>query len=94
MLLCAATIYAGTVCFDIPSGAPTQRVATAIGAVLNLTDANGSPRPATQSEVSQFAAQHVRDTTQDYERRQNQQAYQPTPVPISVSPAPTPTPTP
>src|SRR4030095_5608243 len=90
LLVAAAYIYAGTVCFDIPGGAPTQRVAEAFGSILGLTDANGSPRPANQQEVSKACSDYVQSSTQDYERRKQQSAFQPSPVPINTAtPAPT-----
>lgn len=85
ILLSATVVFAGTVCFDIPSGAPTQRVATAFGSILNLTDASGNPRPATQQEVSNACSAYVQQTTQDYERRLNMAQFTPSPVPIATA---------
>jgi hypothetical protein len=65
-------------------------VAEAFGSILGLTDANGSPRPATQEEVTKASKDYVQSSTQDYERRKNQVAFQPSPVPINTAtPAPT-----
>jgi len=90
ILLSATAVFAGTVCFDIPAGPPTQRVAAAYGDMLNLVDANGSPRPANQQEVSNACSAWVQQTTQDYERRTNMAQFTPSPLPISTStPAPT-----
>jgi hypothetical protein len=93
VLCCVATVYAGSVCFDVPP-AHTPRVAEAFGAYLRLKNANGSPRSATQAEVSKACQDWVQSVTQDYERRKNSAAFSPSPVPISASPVPTPTPTP
>jgi hypothetical protein len=87
MLLGAATIYAGSVCFDIPPQ-HTPRVAEAFGAMLSLTNANGSPRPATQAEVTKACQDYVQSTTQDYERRKNMAQFNPSPVPITATPLP------
>jgi hypothetical protein len=89
ILVSAVAIYAGTVCFDIPAGS-TPRVAEAFGNALSLVDASGSPRPATQQEVSQACQNYVQNTTQDYERRKNMASFAPSPVPIATAvPSPT-----
>jgi hypothetical protein len=65
-------------------------VAEAFGSVLGLKDANGSPRPATQDEVSKACQDFVQSTTQDYERRKNMATFVPSPVPIATAvPSPT-----
>jgi len=91
IFMMAVAVFAGTVCFDIPPGGPTQRVAAAFGDMLSLRDASGNPRSATQAEVSNACSAYVQQTTQDYERRQNMAGFSPSPVPITATPIPSPT---
>jgi hypothetical protein len=90
LLLTAATMIAAPLCYDIPTNT-ISRVQEAYGAVLNLKDANGNPRIATQQEIADAAQHWTQQTTQDYERRKNMAQFSPAPV---VPPSPTPTPTP
>jgi hypothetical protein len=83
--LFAAAVQAATLTIDIPT-ADVARIQEAYGSIYNLG------RPATQTDIENAVRQWLRDSTQDYERRRNQQQY--TPPPVTFTPAPTPTPTP
>jgi hypothetical protein len=84
ILACATSVLAATLTIDIPNQ-DVPRIQEAYGSIYNLG------RPATQTDIENAVRQWLRDSTQDYERRKNQQQF--TPPPVSFTPAPTPTPT-
>jgi len=92
IFLTAGTIYATSYCFDIVP-ADSVRVAEAFGNYLGLHNPDGSPRPATPAEVAAGAQKWIESQTQDYERRKNMAAFQPSPVGVSATPGPSPSPT-
>jgi hypothetical protein len=56
-----------------------QRTAAAFGEILNLTNAGGQPRAATNAEIEAAMGTWLQGQTQDYERRKNQKAFTPPP---------------
>src|SRR5215831_19446008 len=84
----AAVIFAGSYGWNTDP-ADDPRIQEAFGSILNKRDAQGSPIPATQREVSGAAMKWVSDQTSDYERRKNMAAYSPPPFATSPSPIPT-----
>lgn len=73
--------WSATLTIDIPT-ADVPRIQEAYGSIYNLG------RPATQTDIENAVRAWLRDSTQDYERRKNQQQY--TPPPVTFTPAPTP----
>ena len=68
--------------------ADDPRILEAFGSILGFKDANGSPSPCKQRDVSAAAMQWVNQQTADYERRKNMAAFQPSPpatTPIILS---------
>lgn len=90
LLVATSLIFAAQLVITIPAS-DVPRVTEAFGSVLGLTDANGSPRPATQQEVTQAVHQWIVNTTKDYERRRATYTYSPPPMEMSGSPMPSPT---
>lgn len=85
ILLGAGVIYAAQLCVNVPVPQET-RVATAFGAIMNLRDAQGSPRPATGAELQSAMTQWLQAQVLDYERRQAIASFSPS---LVVSPTPT-----
>jgi len=84
----AAVVIAGSYGWNTDP-ADDPRIQEAFGSILQTKDAAGSPRPATQREVSGAAMQWVSQQTTDYERRKNMTAFSPPPFVTSPTPSPT-----
>ena len=89
LLIAAATVFAGSYGWNTDP-ADDPRICAAYGSILGLKDAAGSPRPATQREVSAAAMNWVNSSTSDYERRKNMAQFSPSPFATTPSPTPTP----
>jgi predicted DCC family thiol-disulfide oxidoreductase YuxK len=84
LLITVASASAATLSIDIPT-ADVPRIQAAFGSIYNLG------RPATQTDIENAVRAWLRDSTYDYERRNNMTQF--TPPPVTFTPAPTPTPT-
>jgi hypothetical protein len=93
LLVVAGVIYAGSYGWNTDP-ADDPRILEAFGSIMNKRDANGSPVPATQREVSAAAMNWVNQQTTDYERRKNMAQYTPPPFATSPTPSPSPNPSP
>src|SRR5262245_63627425 len=93
LLATAVVIYAGSYGWNTDP-ADDPRILEAFGSILGKHDAQGSPIPATQREVSGAAMNWVNQQTNDYERRKNMAQYSPPPFVTSPTPSPTPAPSP
>ena len=60
--------------------AEVPRVEEAYGSILNLKDASGNPRPATQTEIETAIFNWLEGSTHDYERRKNMGSFTPAPI--------------